>query len=145
MTNSLPKKWKSEYELHILLLDRSTFTFLVGILSSSTLRTFLGGTSKKKHPVHFGIWKKIILNWIYFVICTNTSVLLSLKKGNFSKFHLISVLQGVFFTGPAPKSSKCWEWQNPYQKSESGYPTVRFEVLTLTFTFFGRDFAILNT
>ena len=25
-----------------------------------------------------------------------------------------------FLTGPAPKSSKCWGWQNPNQKSESG-------------------------
>ena len=31
------------------------------------------------------------------------------------------LLYRVFFlTGPASKSSKCWEWQNPYQKSESG-------------------------
>ena len=25
----------------------------------------------------------------------------------------------IFLTGFAPKSSKCWEWQNPYQKSKS--------------------------
>ena len=48
---SLPKKWKSELKLNILLLKRPTFTFLVGILPSSTLRTFWGGTIRKKHPV----------------------------------------------------------------------------------------------
>ena len=26
----------------------------------------------------------------------------------------------IFLTGSAPKSSKCWGWQNPNQKSESG-------------------------
>ena len=46
------KKWKSELKLHILLLDRSTFTFLVGILPSSTLRTFGGGTSQKKNTLY---------------------------------------------------------------------------------------------
>ena len=34
-------------------MKRPTFTFLVGILPSSTLRTFLGGTIRKKHPVAF--------------------------------------------------------------------------------------------
>ena len=28
-------------------------------------------------------------------------------------------LQGVFLNWFRPKSSKCWSWQNPYQKSES--------------------------
>ena len=41
------KKWKSELKLHIFMLDRFTFTFLVGILPSSTQRTFGGGTRKK--------------------------------------------------------------------------------------------------
>ena len=41
---------------HILQLDRYTFTFLVGILPSSTLRTFRGGTSQKNHPVHKKFW-----------------------------------------------------------------------------------------
>ena len=45
MAKSLPKKWKSKLKLNILLLDRSTFTFLVGILPFLTLRNFGGGTS----------------------------------------------------------------------------------------------------
>ena len=34
--------------------------------------------------------------------------------------HTDKCYRVFFLTGPAPKSSKCWEWQNPYQKSESG-------------------------
>ena len=45
---SLPKKWKSELKLNILLLNRPTFTFLVGILPSSTL--FGAEPVKNLHP-----------------------------------------------------------------------------------------------
>ena len=47
----LTKKVKVRVKTSHLAVGWSTFTFLVGILSSSTLRTFLGGTSQKKHPV----------------------------------------------------------------------------------------------
>ena len=52
MANSLPKKWKSELKLNILLLKRPTFTFLVGILPSSTLRTF-GAEPVKKITLYY--------------------------------------------------------------------------------------------
>ena len=51
----------------------------------------------------------------------------------------------VFLTGPAPKSSKCWGWQIPYQKSESGAMWQRDVRFNSNFHFFGREFAILNT
>ena len=45
-------------------------------------------------------------------------------------------VQGGFFDWFRPKSSKCWKWQNPYQKSESkGLSQRKCEVLTQTFTF----------
>ena len=45
-------------------------------------------------------------------------------------------IQGDFFNWSRPKSSKCWRWQNPYQKSESkGISQRKYEVLTQTFTF----------
>ena len=44
-------QFQSIEKLLHLLFYRSTFTFLVGILPSSTLRTFWGGTSQKRHPV----------------------------------------------------------------------------------------------
>ena len=44
------------------------------------------------------------------------STFLSAKMTNM----MYGVIQGVFLTGSAPKSSKCWGWQNPNQKSESG-------------------------
>ena len=51
-TGKIPtNKVKVRVKTSHLAVGWSTFTFLVGILSSSTLRTFLGGTSKKKHPV----------------------------------------------------------------------------------------------
>ena len=31
----------------------------------------------------------------------------------------IVIVQGDFFNWSRPKCSKCWRWQNPYQKSES--------------------------
>ena len=48
-------QFQSIEKLLHLLFYRSTFTFLVGILPSSTLRTFWGGTSQKRHPVGPGI------------------------------------------------------------------------------------------
>ena len=54
-----------------------------------------------------------------------------------SQIHLrlqLLNIQGGFFT-----SSKCWRWQNPYQKSESkGISQRKYEVLTQTFTFLVR-------
>ena len=47
MAKFLPKKWKSELKLHIFLLDRFTFPFLVGILLFSTL---FGAEPVKKSP-----------------------------------------------------------------------------------------------
>ena len=44
-------QFQSIEKLLHLLFYRSTFTFLVGILPSSTLRTFWGGTIWKNHPV----------------------------------------------------------------------------------------------
>ena len=46
------------------------------------------------------------------------------------------MIQGDFFNWSRPKSSKCWRWQNPYQKSESkGISQRKYEILTQTFTF----------
>ena len=48
----------------------------------------------------------------------------------------IAIIQGDFFYWSRPKSSKCWRWQNPYQKSESkGMSPRKCENLTKTFTF----------
>ena len=45
-------------------------------------------------------------------------------------------IQGDFFNWSRPKSSKCWRWQNPYQKRESkGISQRKYEVLIQTFTF----------
>ena len=44
------------------------------------------------------------LNIIWASICTN---------------QLKWTHRVIFLTGSAPKNSKCWEWQNPYQKSKS--------------------------
>ena len=33
--------------------------------------------------------------------------------------YCVCVCTGCFFNWFRPKSSKCWSWQNPYQKSES--------------------------
>ena len=50
MAKSLQKKWKWTYPTARCEVLTLTFTFLVGILPSSTLRTFVGGTSQKKSP-----------------------------------------------------------------------------------------------
>ena len=55
MAKSLPKKWKWTYPTARYEVLTPTFTFLVGILPSSTLRTFWGGTIKKNHPVYINI------------------------------------------------------------------------------------------
>ena len=50
--------------------------------------------------------------------------------------HSALDLQGDFFDWSRPKSSKCWRWQNLYQKSESkGMSQRKCENLTKTFTF----------
>ena len=52
------------------------------------------------------------------------------------KMRNVEILQGDFFDWSLPKSSKCWRWQNPYQKSESkGVSHRTYENLTQTFTF----------
>ena len=47
MAKSLPKKWKWTYPTVRFEVLTLTFTFLVGILPFSTLRTFWGETSRK--------------------------------------------------------------------------------------------------
>ena len=64
-------------------------------------------------------------------LCLN---IYSESKDESKKQYLI--LQGDFFDWSRPKSSKCWRWQNPYQKSESkGVSHRTYENLTQTFTF----------
>ena len=51
-----------------------TFTFLVGNLPSSTLRTFWGRTSKKNNPVHVAGLYPCILNSFKFFQCENDNI-----------------------------------------------------------------------
>ena len=67
------------------------------------------------------------------------------NQENQKKQKNLENLQGVFLTGPAQKSSKCWGWQNSYQKSESGPSNSKMWSFDSDFHFFGRDFASLNT
>ena len=102
-----------------------TFTFLVGIFAilgelssfsllggtSSILRTFLGGTSEKTHPVHFGVWKYQSL----------------ISVVNLFTFYM---LQGLAAADPMPSSNlsatKC---------SSSKVSNLESECLTITLGF----------
>ena len=79
------------------------------------------------------------LYWLCWVMpCKNLprgKKFLNLCEGRF-KMVWSTHVQGDFFNWSRPKSSKCWRWQNPYQKSESkGISQRKYEVLTQTFTF----------
>ena len=92
-----PSKKVERVKLHILLLDRSTFTFLVGISPSAILRTIWSGTSQKRHPV----WLKIIenatilrphiwktrMNWCHLLCIPERSYL---SKSVISKIKMLS-------------------------------------------------------
>ena len=66
MANSLPKKVRVELCDSMFWGLTPTFTFLVGNLPSSTLRTFWGGTSQKIHPcVKQLVMKQACKPWSY--------------------------------------------------------------------------------
>ena len=116
MAKSLPKKWKSELKLNILLLKRPTFTFLVGILPSSTLRTFWGGTIRKKHPVYSVsqyrlVMVEIILHWIddkAFEVQGWSSGLLYIQKHEIIWLTFRNILVILHFTKIKRSISYCF-------------------------------------
>ena len=94
MTHSLPKKWEWSYVTAWCEVLTPTFTFLVGNLPSSILRTLWGGTSQKNHPVPI-----LVLSNTAFINQTEEKINLFLFVRLFSNF----------FSGDLRhKSWPCW-------------------------------------
>ena len=124
---------------HFQLTIWSAVCFKVEIFSSYILKFRGAGCSGGKMD---SFWKSSMARMVIVWVWTSLGALNCWNQGHTNTLHstwmrmilhqieTIAILgadvrfgniQGVFLlTGPAPKSSKCWGWQNPYQKSESG-------------------------